>query len=504
MDRDFLHDYTHRRSSPPHGLERTLAAVQDGGKPRKKTKNIEDLDVNISKNEFTLSEDAGQVLKSAKKRAKYFDRGYISADDIVYAVITEEILQHRYQENDAKRVLKLAQKSARDAQDDMQTNHLLQAGMQVWSENDAYNAVFQRGEIRSQGKVVALSENSRLALMGTVNNAIKKGSEKIGTEDILRALFQNTKEDARARYWTRQESFRSLFEPERSKGPAVVETPGRMLFVGGLAGAVEVACMQPFVYWKNMEQIQQPMSWRPSAAYRGVFMNAASIAPITAIQYAANGWFSILYRKNTKKQTIMGYVGCAALAGAVSSVIVTPAELVVLSQQRTGLSVAATLQEIVRAKGLAGTMRGFSATTAREIGWTVGFLGCTPIFKSTLQEDSKFFRRNDIAASVASSLAAGQVAAILTQPFDAIKSLIQADRGIHNPMQFKNTLAAVKALYASSGLSAFWRGLVPRSWRLCGAVFILGETQMQLSKLLDRFGLLLPPRIEAQKMPKYL
>lgn len=44
--------------------------------------------------------------------------------------------------------------------------------------------------------------------------------------------------------------------------------------------------------------------------------------------------------------------------------------------------------------------------------------------------------------------------------------------------------------YTNGGLAAFWRGLAPRSWRLCGAVFILGETQTHLSNIFNRFGLL--------------
>jgi hypothetical protein len=77
--------------------------------------------------------------------------------------------------------------------------------------------------------------------------------------------------------------------------------------------------------------------------------------------------------------------------------------------------------------GFGAFFRGLAATAAREAGWTFGFLGLAPLVKHALREDSKFFNRNDVAASLAASVLAGQAAALLTQPADTIKALLQAD-----------------------------------------------------------------------------
>jgi hypothetical protein len=130
----------------------------------------------------------------------------------------------------------------------------------------------------------------------------------------------------------------------------------------------------------------------------------------------------------------------AALSGAISSIVTTPAELLMIAQQRyvpiaypldfnrlscvvfgQGLlraervhcqvyascaggrysqSLFATGKAIISARGVQGLWRGFAATTAREAGWTFGFLGLTPQIRAALQEDSKFCRRNEVAASV--------------------------------------------------------------------------------------------------------
>ena len=56
--------------------------------------------------------------------------------------------------------------------------------------------------------------------------------------------------------------------------------------------------------------------------------------------------------------------------------------------------------------------------------------GINPVIKSALQEDSKFFRRSEISATVVSAVIAGQTAAVLTQPFDVVKTMMQADSGL--------------------------------------------------------------------------
>ena len=150
-----------------------------------------------------------------------------------------------------------------------------------------------------------------------------------------------------------------------------------MKVVGSLAGMIEASAMQPFLYWKTMEQINKPMVWKPSLAYRGVLINAASIAPISGLQYAANGSLQKLFvsMSGNERPGELQKLAVAIGAGAISSLIVTPAELIMISQQRLGGSVASTLKDVWSTSGLRGMMRGFAPTTWREMGWTGGLFG---------------------------------------------------------------------------------------------------------------------------------
>ena len=301
-----------------------------------------------------------------------------------------------------------------------------------------------------------------------------------------------------------------------SEGPAVEEAPQqevqqetfmRMFVVGGLAGVLETMIVQPLVYWKTVAHLSAaggPSTWErlwvavrsPSMLYRGVGVNAASIGPISAWQYASDGFARGLHRQMTQRDaTATESLLIASITGALSTVIVTPAELLMILQQRSGGTFLDTSKDILRRDGPVGFLRGWASTGLREAGWTFGFLGLAPVIKQVLKDDSKFFHQNDVAASLAASLMAGQVAATISQPADTIKTMVQAVGSNHlgktKVPSYASTWSAVMDLYQRQGLGAFWKGLAPRSIRCMGAVFILGQAQDEISRAFDRCGILM-------------
>jgi hypothetical protein len=235
----------------------------------------------------------------------------------------------------------------------------------------------------------------------------------------------------------------------------------------------------------------------PRTLYRGVGVNAISITPITALQYGVDTALMdmvIQYNKSIgiKKKDISEWeqLAVAASAGAFSGLAVAPAELIMINQLKRGTSFLETSANVYKCGGVKTFFRGFTATAFREAGWTMSFLGLAPALKVVLQNDSKFFSNNDVSANAFASVVAGQVGAILTQPSDTIKSRMQVDLGFTKPMQYPNTLSTIKSLYKEGGVSIFFSGLVPRTFRVIGAVFILGETSARLATVFDDHGIL--------------
>ena len=86
-----------------------------------------------------------------------------------------------------------------------------------------------------------------------------------------------------------------------------------------------------------------------------------------------------------------------------------------VTQQTTGLPFAHVLKDMISKSVLATLYRGNVMTSFREAAWTCGFFGITPILKRELQEDSKFCRRNEVAATAIASIVSGQFAATVSQ-----------------------------------------------------------------------------------------
>jgi len=78
-----------------------------------------------------------------------------------------------------------------------------------------------------------------------------------------------------------------------------------------------------------------------------------------------------------------------------------------------------------------------------------------------------------------SDICTAQVAALLSQPSDTVKTRVQADLGgfgtqeAAGPFKYRAPKDAVVALAMEGGVKAFYAGLVPRAVRMTLAVFIL-------------------------------
>lgn len=438
---------------------------------------------------WALFHDAEQsdslALKFLKKRGVTKRSLY---SDLEYSSNAQAILHHARQNADERGDVLIG------------TEDLLSAmfsASQETSRSRSIDRLFRRGVTRELVFGEAeLSFNVQKAISAAIAEAHRLGHDRVGTEDLLWALFQKTDKNSKARHWLGSQGILNFNVAPRQSNRILIrrdESPMKLLTVGGIAGTIETLILQPLVYWKTNLQVGKSSDVKLppiglKTVYRGVLVNAFAVAPISAFQYAGNGILESCYQKYIGQTSSTSVLCIAGISGALSTSIVTPVEMVMISQQRFGGSISSTTRDIIRAKGIRGLFRGISTTTLRETGWTFGFLGVAPVLKTTLQEDSKFFRRNEVAASAAASVVGGQVAALLTQPLDTVKTVIQADRGITRPMQFQSSWEAATTLYRSDGIGGLWKGLTARSLRLTLAVYILGEAQQLISTQFDKVG----------------
>lgn len=248
--------------------------------------------------------------------------------------------------------------------------------------------------------------------------------------------------------------------------------------VGMTVGVIEVLCLQPFNYCKNMMQQGQPLSADPRKLYRGVGANSVNMGSCTMIQFAVGGGLkkSILGGEKRQLKTYEE-MGCGIAAGVTSAFVGSPLELVMIQQQRHGGGTVSTIKSIATPNNF---LRGFSGAAVREGLWTCGYLSIPPIVRRNLREMYPDQFDSDAKARVPAALLGGLFACYLTQPFDTVKTCMQGD--IERSVYGTFTQTAKKI--SEDGVTAFYRGATFRYGRMVCAVFMMDVLQAAVGPML--------------------
>ena len=170
----------------------------------------------------------------------------------------------------------------------------------------------------------------------------------------------------------------------------VVLTAGENLAVGAAGGTLETCLLMPLLTWKFTVQEGRALPTKLTHWYRGVVVQAANVAPITALQMFANG---VLERATTG---VTGHgltdgekIVCACGAGVISSLAYTPVDYICIHQGKTGLGVAATIAAMSAEHGRACFWRGFNAMAVREGIYTVSDGATAPAAGRRANDDGR-------------------------------------------------------------------------------------------------------------------
>jgi len=262
--------------------------------------------------------------------------------------------------------------------------------------------------------------------------------------------------------------------------------------IGGVAGSAEIVVNQPLIYFKNTLQRKtlqegtplrgEPIEWlRPRVWYRGFGMNVAAMGPTTAFQTATDaGLQSVMPGTGTPTM-----VSRAFLAGVASATLCAPIDLVILDQQKNNGSVPETFRRLVGEAGWRVLVRGWSATALREGPWSAAYLVGYPIAQKVIKNQIDNPVAANVGAYVGAGALTGSAVAVITHPIDTIKTCMQAD---YQGTTIKTMRDAVRTLYATRGLKAFFSGVVPRAVNCGLAVPLIGSLNKYLSKKADEFN----------------
>jgi|TARA_B100000780_G_C21001919_1_gene400886 solute carrier family 25 2-oxodicarboxylate transporter 21 len=246
-------------------------------------------------------------------------------------------------------------------------------------------------------------------------------------------------------------------------------TPFENIAVGAVGGCLETTLQMPILTFKFTKQEGRPMPTTLGGWYRGVFVQAGTVAPITALQVMLNGMLGSMVLQGEKRNlTDLEKMSTSAGAGALSAFVYGPVDLTTIQQQKLGLNPIQTLQSVMKEHGNLSIFRGFSACAIREAIYTAGYLGLGPVATIALAEGP--MKDSPFGAAVTGACFAGVAAGLLTHPFDTAKTCIQADM---KGEEFRTARQTIPKLIKERGFTSLFRGGAARALRNCGAFYIV-------------------------------
>ena len=256
-------------------------------------------------------------------------------------------------------------------------------------------------------------------------------------------------------------------------------TPKQNALLGSIGSTIEVFIQHPMVVWKNMLQSGKILSRNPTHYYRGVLTNGFSMFPLTATQFSGTGYFSNKlsnnrYIKSESNQQILA----STTAGFLSGIIATPAETIIVQKQEVKGNFIQISKNIIKKYGIKKLYRGFIPCSSRESLYTCGLLTLSPLIENSMVNKYKLFEKKNIYSSMSASIISGLFSGLVTQPFDTIKTHMQANLNNNNN---------IPQIIRSKGYKALFTGSMPRSLRIIGTFFIINESNKIFLNTVKKF-----------------
>lgn len=170
-------------------------------------------------------------------------------------------------------------------------------------------------------------------------------------------------------------------------------------------------------------------------------------------------------------------VVAGGMARAIAATLISPLELVrtkMQSKKLTYLEIKEAVKSLVQNQGFRSLWRGLGPTVLRDVPFSSMYWASYELLKQNFQQQQPAFW-----FSFAAGATAGTVAALVTLPFDVIKTHRQIELGEMDAFTRKrssSTYSHLKNLYQTNGYKALFAGVVPRVVKVAPACAIMIST----------------------------
>ncbi|XP_007894864.2 tricarboxylate transport protein, mitochondrial [Callorhinchus milii] len=281
---------------------------------------------------------------------------------------------------------------------------------------------------------------------------------------------------------------------------------GKAILAGGIAGGIEICITFPTEYVKTQLQLLDRVNPSRSSGigdivsrtirdhgvkglYRGLSSLLYFSIPKTAVRFGTFEFLSNLSRDASGKLSNTQSMMCGLGAGVMEAVvIVCPMETIkvkfIHDQSLTKPKYRGFfhgVREIILEKGLRGTYQGLSATILKQgTNQAIRFFVMTSL-RNWYTGDDPHKTINMLVTAIFGA-SAGAASVFGNTPLDVVKTRMQSLES----HKYRNTLDCAIQILKHEGLSAFYKGTVPRLGRVCLDVAITFTIYEEVVRILNK------------------
>jgi len=299
------------------------------------------------------------------------------------------------------------------------------------------------------------------------------------------------------------------FQDTTTNVQIVAVSPAVKAIAGSLGGIVEACTLQPIDVIKTRLQLDKSGRYTgmvncgktvateegTKALWKGLTPFVGQLTLKYALRMGSNAFFLEMLRDDQGRLTTSARLGAGLGAGVTEAlVVVTPFEVIKTRlQQQRGTDKALlkyrgpvhTAMTVVREEGTMALWKGATATTIRQgsnqmaLFW--GKAVCDSAIWGKVDGDGMMLTPYQSAAS---GFIAATIGPLLNNPFDVVKTRMQAaSKG--GQAQYSGFVNCLVTIAKTEGVGALWKGLVPRLARTPPGQAIVWAVSDQITGYLE-------------------